>query len=320
MRLIQRCSYALILTEYRNYYKVDTGDKVGLVDLYGTIVVPAEYDDVKTSYHLPYDAVKDNTTGFVADDYICVIQDDKVGFVKNGGEVTYAPQYAKSVIKDFNGVTVTYVDLEGKTHLIAADGVDTALDTYDHFYPLDNCSGYFYRADSANSYGIVDWHGNVVLDLQYSSLKSAGNGKYVLVQTSYNSPYSLYELNYPGSDEAEPETNGTVTVPEGNAVPETEAVETEGNETVVDESKPAQELDKAAVSGLLTSVITLLKTDAATNKDTSLILLNNALEALGADEAISSLVNSTVSLLNADAAGNAGTVVTILETAISMLQ
>lgn len=274
----------------RGYFQVSTGDKVGLVDMNGNVVVPAEYEKIKSTSYAPVDG-EGGYSAYVAGGYVCVVQDGKLGFVDLNGNVTSAPTYGEKNFDSNYGMSATLMDLEGKTHIVSADGADTVVEGFERIYCLDYTAGAFFKVYNGDKYGVVDWHGKEILPCQYDSVYTSADGQYVLVSVDYDH-YELYQLTYPTAGEA-------------GAAPAEEA--------------PAA--DRSAVKSLLDSAVTLLNADAAANRDAVIGLLNSAIASLGeGDEAVTGLLNSAIMLLNADAASNATSVVTILVSASGMLQ
>lgn len=180
----------------RGYVEVDTGEKKGLMDLQGNLVVPAEYDDIEYSYYMPYDDVYEDY-GYNAFGYFCVIKDGKMGFVDETGTVTCEPKYAEDNL-DNHGASATYKDMEGVVHVLAADGTDTALDAaFTTVYAAYGAAGMLFTVHDADyNSGLVDWHGNVLFPCEYSDIEVSEDGKYVSVQKEYSDPVEIYEINY----------------------------------------------------------------------------------------------------------------------------
>ena len=288
--VVMQPSFYSIYDFNNGYAEVYTGDKYGLIDEAGNVVVPAIYDKVNRGYYTPEGTSRHNNAG-----YFGVVQDGKLGYVVAGGAVTCEPKYSADAL-DNNGASAVYTDMEGKTHILAADGVETVLEGYDYIYPADNASGVFYRVRNADyDYGLIDFHGNVILPLEYDGLSMSGDGKYALVDVDYHET-AIYEITYPEAA--------------AGAAPE--------------EADPAVEPapDAPAASGaaaLIDSAIVLLKADATANVNAVVGLLNSAFNELGAESAVGAIINSAINTLQSDPAANGETVVALLENAKTLL-
>ena len=82
---------------------------------------------------------------------------------------------------------------------------------------------------------------------------------------------------------------------------------------------PAAETDYSAVVALLDSAKLLLNSDAATNRDAVINLLNSAVQSLGdANLSATTLIDSAISLLEQDAAANAASVIALLDSVAAL--
>ena len=68
-------------------------------------------------------------------------------------------------------------------------------------------SGMYYSVTDADyNYGVIDWHGNVIVEVKYNEVELSGDGQYLLIQADYNSPYELLKLTYtPDNAPAQPD-------------------------------------------------------------------------------------------------------------------
>lgn len=287
--IIMKPAFKYINNIYGNYASVSTGDKEGLIDLQGNVILPAEYESVKSIYNLPFNEETNRTSGYVACGYIYALADGKVVFADVNGNVTYNTGYSKDVV-DVKGASALLTDLQGNVHILAADGADTVVEGYDKVYELAYGSGMYYRTTSADyKYGVIDWHGNVILEAECDSVNLSADGQYLLAG-DYKNGYNLYTVSYPEVGEA------AVTVSEESASG-----------------------DASAEAATIQQIITLLESDPAANKDAASILLKNAAEAL-ADTAAASILNSCVTLLDTDAEANASSIITLLNNAAEMVK
>ena len=280
------------------YAEVYTGEKSGLIDEAGNVIVPAIYDKVNRGYYTPNGTSRFNNAG-----YFCVELDGKLGYVTAGGNVSCEPKYSSDAL-DNNGASAVYTDVEGKTHIIAGDGVESVVEGYEYMYPADNACGVFYRVRNADSqYGLLDFHGNEVLPCTYRDVQMSGDGHYALVEVDSNSCV-IYEISYP--EVAAAETAAEAETPaEGEAEGETPA---EGETAASDNG----------VAAMLDSAILLLNQDAAANSNAIVNLLDSATNILGSDSAAGAIIASAKNTLQADPS-NAETVVTLLENAKGLL-
>lgn len=271
------------------YARVSTGEKRGVIDEAGNVVVPAEYDEINFSIYSPEGVSQYYNAG-----YFCVEQDGKLGYVAAGGAVTCEPKLSTNILKN-KGATAFYTDMEGVDHMLSADGVDTVLDGYTDIYTPYYSSGMFHRTKNADgAYGLIDFHGNEVLPCQYRDVSLSGDGRYVLAEVE-RGVCQIFELTYPE-------------IAVGAAPAEEAASETEGE-------APAA----SGAAALLDSAILLLNTDAVANANAVVGLLNSAFNELGAESAAGAIINSAINTLQSDPAANGATVVQLLENAKTLL-
>ena len=176
------------------YAEVELNDLNGLIDLQGNVIVPCEFEEVMYVYsgYVPYDPAEE--VAFEAAGYVGVVKDGKLGYVAAGGAVTCEPKYAESNM-DYNGASATFTDMEGNNWILAADGIETKLEGYERIDCLDHSSGLYYEVSDADyNSGLIDWHGNVVLPMEYDSVDMSGDGRYVLVEDWDNDCCYLYQL------------------------------------------------------------------------------------------------------------------------------
>lgn len=284
-------TYATIYSAYQGAMRVKADDdKAGLITEQGDVIIPAEYDDIISTYYLP--AVAGETSGYIAAGYVAVKIDGKLGYVSVSGGVTCQSDYIADNL-DVRGASATVADAKtGGLNMIAADGVESVVSGYDRVYPLSYGSGVFYEVtDSDYNHGVIDWHGNVIIPCEFKGVELSGDGKYLLVEVDYHTA-DLYELSYPEIAEGAPAAEDA-------------------------EAAPASD---SPIATMLTNAVSMLNADAAGNKDTVVQLLQGAVTLLGSDnEAVVNLLGSAITLLNADAATNAASVATLLESAAGML-
>lgn len=309
--VVMQPTYQTVYTPSNGYARVNNGEKCGLINMKGELVVPVAYDSVEISIYGPDDGAG-STTIYGAMGYYMVVKDGKVGFVNEAGEETCPFSYAKEIVQNFAGASLHFTDLESNLRILAADGVETVLEGYSDISPLNHCSGMYYQVrDEAGYLGVIDWHGQVVLPCQYISLGVSGNGQYLIASNAGWNGFQMYKLSYP-----------YVSV-EAAEQPATETAEQPAAETAEQPAAEAAEqpaTDNSAAASLLNSAITLLNTDAAANRDAVISLLENAAVMLADRSDISGLVSSAITLIDMDATANAAAATALLDNAMTMIK
>ena len=178
------------------YAEVSTGDKYGLIDMDGNVVVPAEYDEIGRNYDAPVTELYGESATYEAAGYFAVEKDGKGGFVATGGEVTCEPAIASDVL-DLAGASASYTDLTGKIHILAADGTDSVLpDEVSEIRAIQFTNGFLYKTINDDyDYGVVDWHGNELLPMENSDVEATGDGTTLMVNVDYDHAI-CYTINY----------------------------------------------------------------------------------------------------------------------------
>ena len=293
-----------------NLVKVSTGNKYGVIDLEGNVVVPAEYDAIRTKYNGAED-FNPTYSAYYAGGYIAFEQDGKVGFSDVNGNVTCPATLSRDLL-DVEGASATYTDLAGATHILAADGVDTVISSdYQRIYALDYCNGLLYRVTNADyDYGLIDWHGNVILPCEYDGINPAGSGNYLIIKPDYYTSL-LYSVTY---DNPQTYVPGMVVASTGAAVT---TVETEGPATVDVPAPVSTNTD--AVKQLITSAKTLASLGADTNAGAINSLLNSVLAQLPEGSATATIVSNVITLVETGTADGT-TVSTLLDSVLLLLQ
>ena len=152
------------------YFRVANTDEnnkslSGLYDLEtGALAIPCAYDNfyMYGSKHV------------INNGYICVEQDGKLGYIDTEGNVTCPIQYNRDSV-DYFGCTLGATDMTGTVTIVSADGTITQLPDVTELATknkLTQADGYYLVVKNAEgNYGIVDWHGNQIVDfvLDYSA-------------------------------------------------------------------------------------------------------------------------------------------------------
>lgn len=320
--IVMEPSFQSIYDFNGDYAVVSNGEKKGLIDAQGQVIVPVEYDDIKRSYYTPEGASDYNANG-----YFAVVTDGKIGFVDETGAVTCEPKYSETAA-EITGASALLTDLEGNQLLIAADGVETVLEGYDRVRACDYGSGMYYEVHDADyNEGLIDWHGEELLPCEYSDISFSGDGQYILARSKDNySTCNIYRVTYEkdgsektpaveleekGTEAAEPATE-TETVFELDAETEEETMpgvesDTEA-ETVPDAGKETETMSGAEKDTEAENV-SGMETEAATE----------GTDAAGDASAVVALLDGAISLLDGDAAANRVSIQSLLENARGLL-
>ena len=344
-------SFAYIYDFRGDYAEVSTGDLEGLIDRTGKVVVPAEYDSVKSSYYGPVNGAY-SSSNYYNGGYFAVEKDRKLGFVNENGEVTCEPKISIEVM-DINGASALYTDLSGDLHILAADGVDTLIDaSKQNVYPLSYGSGLLYRYTDENyNYGVIDWHGQEILPCEYDDVELSGSGNYMIVAPDWNVS-DIYTVNYgdiaitasfaaeetpaeaapadAAQTEAAPADAAQTEAAPADAAqteaapadaPQTEAAPADAPQT---EAAPADaaatgDVSLSAAADLLKSAADLISADAAANSDTIASLLNSAAVLVESSKPeAAAMIRSAVTLITSGVTDSA-TLTTLLNSAAGML-
>ena len=146
--------------DINGYARVEKDGLYGLIDLSGKCVVPCEYDEIE---RLAF--AGDYVYGLGG--YACVEKGGKFGYVSlETGEATCPINYVDPTIV---GLSMVAPDITGALYIIAADGTTTPTD-YAEIYEYTDGDGSLLLAQNAEGlWGLVDWHGNVLLDFTFDS-------------------------------------------------------------------------------------------------------------------------------------------------------
>ena len=221
-------NYQSISVEFiHGYCEVAKDGYYGLVTTDGTVAVPLQYDSVENYQYET--AGEDGPQRYFAFGYAAVQLDGKLKYVDAAGNLTGDFQYSSVTSQ---GVSALVESNTGGYKLIAADGVETALDDYSYVNVVANSRGMYYQVQITDEnyntqYGLIDWHGNEIVPCEYERMMVTGDAQYVLVgESNISGPYSVYKLPYPDDDAAE-----TNTVPTGSEDSSQEESVSEGQNT-----------------------------------------------------------------------------------------
>ena len=175
---------------YGKYAQIYNGSGRGIVDRYGNIIVPMEFDSFDVYY------TNDIDSSYEAGGYFFSNGSEGVKFVTAGGNVTASYDY-----KYDDGYYVTGYGMTARVHkdnddyiMLSADGVETDFSgKYSYLNNIKETKGLLWSGDASNGYDLIDWHGNVLITGSKGYSVSA-NGKYLIAQDGYTSS-TLYMIN-----------------------------------------------------------------------------------------------------------------------------
>ena len=146
--------------DLNGYARVEKDSLCGLIDLSGKCVVPCEYDEIE---RLAF--AGDYVYGLGG--YACVEKGGKFGYVSlETGEVTCPINYVDPTVI---GLSMVARDITGALYIIAADGTATSTDYVDVYDSTYGDGSLLMVQNAEGFWGLVDWHGNVVLDFTFDS-------------------------------------------------------------------------------------------------------------------------------------------------------
>ncbi|MBQ7656646.1 MAG: WG repeat-containing protein [Clostridia bacterium] len=180
-----------------------------LMEADGTVILPADYEvlDVTDHYALVADAEKQqglfsldegrflvpcqytsilssatDIDKYVHNGYVCVEMDEKLGFYDVANDVeSCAPKYFKRAVKVI-GCALYYTTVEGDLMVVAGDGAANKVEADELL--TTNGDGYLLEAKLGTSFGLVDWHGNIVLPLNHYKEITLTNDSLAMIRTS----------------------------------------------------------------------------------------------------------------------------------------
>ena len=155
--------------------KIKQGEKYGIVDLDGNIILPVEYETIEYK-GIYISGTKANTT---------------TDFDRSGKKVT--GNIYKKVIATENKdyfITVGQNNLYG---IINEKGVETTVNKYTYIEYL--IGEYFAAYNSDNQIGIIDQYGNTVLPIQYNLIQRIKGTNMVQVNNTAKGNLEIYSSN-----------------------------------------------------------------------------------------------------------------------------
>lgn len=164
---------------YDGYMVVSYGDqnsKKGLLRLSdGVLVLPCEYDNIlQNTYH----------TSYVHDGFVCVENENKLGYVDLEGNYTCNPVFPKAAYTILGCTMYSVNPIDGTYILVAADGtVSYAIYSIEQYG--NSADGYFVQVTNEDGkHGIIDWHGKTVIPTEYALKSSILGNRYVVIDNA----------------------------------------------------------------------------------------------------------------------------------------
>ena len=158
----------------------------------GTVLLPAEYEIIDITDHYAVVANQEKQQGLFSLDegrfivpcaysaivpcatdldkyvhcgYVCVEKNEKLGFYDAANDVeSCVPKYSKRAATNI-GCCIVFTSIEGDVTIVAGDGaVNTA--EVDEILPTRG-DGYLLEAKKGDSFGLIDWHGNILVPVNH---------------------------------------------------------------------------------------------------------------------------------------------------------
>ncbi len=175
---------------------VSDGEKNGLVDYDGNVILPCIFNSIHKEYYGKHDAAS-GMEYYKQNGYFAVDNENGIlCFAVEGGGITYDTGLTYQVSDlDFNvcSSSASYKDEKEVYHIVSADGVETELPAeFVRCDPADNAAGRLYKCQNSSlETSIVDWHGEVLWSgVDYAMVVD----NYLTI--SANGEVHVYELSY----------------------------------------------------------------------------------------------------------------------------
>ena len=166
-----------ITTVTDKYVVITNPDKLkGLYSLEtGKIIVPCEFNNIMVG--------KVSTDNYVHNGYVAVENGDLRGYYDvNAGKLSCEVKYDRTAVTTIGCSTFWQVE-EGVYMLVAADGVETEVHV-DEISKNTRGNGHLLVAKKDGMFGVIDWHGNVVLPFEHNKQIIITDDSQALIRTS----------------------------------------------------------------------------------------------------------------------------------------
>ncbi|MBR5110002.1 MAG: hypothetical protein IK099_07385 [Clostridia bacterium] len=173
--IILPAEYQLIDITNRYVVVADLENQRGLYDLEEQrLVVPCVYSSILSS--------NTDIDKYVHNGYVCVEKDDRLGFYDIVNDVeSCAPKYSKHAVTNI-GCSLIFTSIEGYLSIVAGDGEVNVVDA--DVIVATRGNGYLLDAQKGTSYGLVDWHGNIILPLYHFKPITVTDDSNAIIRTS----------------------------------------------------------------------------------------------------------------------------------------
>ena len=167
--------YEIIDITDRYAVVADLEKQQGLYDLNeGRFIVPCAYTALVSS--------KTDMDKYVHNGYVCVEKDGRLGFYDTVNEMeSCAPIYSKFAVTNI-GCCLIFTSVEGNLTIVAGDGEVNVVDADAMLATRGN--GYLLEAKKGASFGLVDWHGNIILPLYHFKEITITDDSSAIIRTS----------------------------------------------------------------------------------------------------------------------------------------
>ncbi|MBR3019299.1 MAG: hypothetical protein IKH57_19830 [Clostridia bacterium] len=167
--------YAIIDVTDRYALVADLEGQQGLYDLNeGRFIVPCAYTAIVSS--------KTDADKYVHNGYVCVEKDERLGFYDTVNDMeSCAPKYSKYAVTNI-GCSLIFTSIEGYLTIVAGDGEVNVVDA--DVIVATRGNGYLLEAKKGASFGLVDWHGNLILPMYHYKEITVTDDSNAIIRTS----------------------------------------------------------------------------------------------------------------------------------------
>lgn len=167
--------YALIDLTDKYAVVADLDKNQGLFSLEeGRLIVPCAYSAV-----VPCATDLDK---YVHNGYVCVEKDGKLGFYDVANDVqSCEAKYSKRAVTNI-GCSLFFTTVEGDLIVVAGDGEVNTVDA--DAILATRGDGYLLEAQKGASFGLIDWHGNIIVPINHYKEITVTDDSQAMIRTS----------------------------------------------------------------------------------------------------------------------------------------